>query len=731
MATKTTKSKGIALAGLKTDPIPHHWSELRDYVHANKASWMKCTFGRRKNSYLGYNIPCAFDIETNNAPPLAWHVCWQIGIAGASFYGRTWDEMREAFDILVDELELDCDNRLIFFIHNEGFEWGFIRKQLPFVDGFTGEPRSPYKVWTSTGLEFRDSLVLSGLSLEKTIALKVANSTVSKLCGSWDYTKQRHEQTDLTDEEIRYACYDVLCLMEYIYQLMEQEGGYLSKVPMTRTGYVRRDCRRAAVKDKKYQKLMDTLQVTVDEYRDLKQAYSGGFTHASNRYVSFNEEDGTEHNKVIQNVGSFDFTSSYPACLVQFKYPMGVAIYHAVPKSEQHFRDMLNEYCCLLDVTLLNVKEKITYEHIISESKCIELEFPEGWTKNHPMDNGRVVRADSLRMVITEQDYFSLEEFYDFDLQLHDMTCYYKEYLPTTLVDRILYYYEQKTTLKGVDGRETEYMLYKEMVNAIYGMMVEDPVHPTYEMIDGEFVRVKDDDPEDYEEDEETVAAINRYNTKWGRFLYYPWGVWCTAYARRCLLRGIVACGNNYIYADTDSIKYVKENSDHFLQYVERYNAEVKERMEAAMKHHKFPADRWAPCDIKGNAHPLGYWDPEHDMDEFKVLGAKRYFYRIGDKYTVTLAGSNKKKTGEYLASQPKPFEAFCHGLCIPAGVSGRLVATYIDHPIDGIATDFNGVSAPFHELSAVCLEESEYNLTMSDPFLMYLRGEILLDIVA
>ena len=42
------------------------------------------------------------------------------------------------------------------------------------------------------------------------------------------------------------------------------------------------------------------------EYQELKQAFAGGFTHANPHHVG----------KVFRNVGSIDFTSSYPTVMM-------------------------------------------------------------------------------------------------------------------------------------------------------------------------------------------------------------------------------------------------------------------------------------------------------------------------------------------------------------------------------------------------------------------------------
>ena len=53
-------------------------------------------------------------------------------------------------------------------------------------------------------------------------------------------------------------------------------------------------------------------------------------------------------------------------------------------------------------------------------------------------------------------------------------------WLASQVVKSILKLYSDKTTLKGVDGKEVEYLQSKEQLNSCYGMMVTDIVRDSY-----------------------------------------------------------------------------------------------------------------------------------------------------------------------------------------------------------------------------------------------------------
>ena len=432
-----------------------------------------------------------------------------------------------------------------------------------------------------------------------------------------------------------------------------------------------------------------------DEFMQLKRAFMGGHTHANANYVR----------QVLKRVASQDFTSSYPAVMLLEKFPMSRA--HTV-KSEltkEEFHNLLRTKACLFDIELKGVYHKLKFEHPIPESKC--------WNLVNPLvDNGRIVMADYLCTTVTEQDFRTYSEFYDWDeMHIANFRYYDKQYLPTPFVKSILGLYGKKTTLKDIESELVNYMISKNMLNAAYGMSVTDPVRDSYEYQNDECIKVKP----------VLVDAIETYNKNIKRFLFYPWGVWVTAYARRNLFTGIKSVADDFVYSDTDSIKYL--NPEEHEQYFVAYNVNIVRKIEKAAEFHNISPEEFSPLNKYGDKKTIGVWEYEGTYDEFKTLGAKRYIYRIGDKYSVTLAGSNKSKTAEYLIKTGDPFGNFNHNLCIPKEYSGRLTATYIDEEHEGEVVDYLGTPYHYHELSACHLEPSEYNLTMSDQFINYLLG--------
>ena len=101
--------------------------------------------------------------------------------------------------------------------------------------------------------------------------------------------------------------------------------------------------------------------------------------------------------------------------------------------------------------------------------------------------------------------------------------------------------------MKGVQGKEYEYLHNKQLLNACYGMCVTD-IAPEPILYDNDIWTTDLYTLED---------QISKYNKAKQRFLFYPWGIYVTAYARRNLFMGIYEFYTDYIYSDTDSIKCI------------------------------------------------------------------------------------------------------------------------------------------------------------------------------
>lgn len=663
----------------------------------------------KKIEYL--NIPCGFDIETtsffhtcgNEEEKTAIMYVWTFGINGIIVMGRTWEEFVTMLNTISKKLKLSKEKRIVIYVHNLSYEFQFMRKWFTWIDSFNLELRKPIWAVTDTGIEFRCSYLLSGYSLAK-LAEQLNGYNIKKLVGDLDYNLIRHCGTPLTENEIAYCVNDVKIVMTYIDNRIKQDGN-ITLIPMTKTGYVRKYCRNNCFytdgnpHNKDYKKLrymdfMKRLRLTPEEYKQLKRAFQGGFTHANPFYVG----------KVVKNVGSDDFTSSYPAVMLSEKFPMSSS--EVIPNmTREEFEKNIKLYCCLFDVEFKGIYSKVIFENYISISRCWK-------TINPVINNGRVVSAEVLHTTLTEQDYFIITQMYEWDsIAIKNFRRYKRGYLPTDFIKSILKLYGDKTTLKGVSGKEVEYLQSKEMINSCYGMAVTDIVRDmiTY---DNEWGKVKPDI-------EKTIA---KYNNNKSRFLFYPWGVWVTAYARRNLFTGILEFKNDYIYSDTDSIKTINRQSH--IEYINKYNQSITAKLKKAMEYHNLPEELTHPKTIQGKEKPLGVWDYEGTYTRFKTLGAKRYMTDNNGKINITVSGLNKSVCVPYLIKkyENNVFNAFTEDLYIPPQYTGKNIHTYIDDKRKGVLKDYTGVQGAYYEKSSVHLMQADYNLSLAEEFTDYVK---------
>lgn len=675
----------------------------------------------RKPAIYYYNCACAFDIETssfidshNKKSAIMYE--WTLGINGLCMIGRTWDEFVNAINTISGKLELDENHRLIIGVHNLGYEFQFFRHYFEWVNVFAVDVRKPVYALNKQGIEFRDTYILSGYKLE-TVGKNLHTYKVNKMVGDLDYTKIRNSKTVLTDTEIGYCINDVKVVMAYLQECIDNEGS-ITRIPLTKTGYIRRYVKNACfgydIPEKNYKRwdymqLMQNLTLEPDEYKMLKRAFCGGYTHASPFY------SGT----ICDNVLSMDLTSSYPTQLCLPKFPMSKGVKHIVT-SKKDFEQSLKLYCCLFDLELENVQSKFLFDAYISRSRCITCENP-------VISNGRVVSADRLVITITEQDYNIIKNVYTWTgIKIGNMIRYHRGYLPRDFVRSVLELYKSKTELKGLQGDDENgvpyavtYLARKEMLNACYGMTVTDIVRDDIIYAD------------DWQEEEPDLNdAIEKYNNNKSRFLFYPWGVWTTACARTAVWGAIFNLKDDYVYCDTDSVKF--RNPEKHMKYFEKYNRIITSQLLETCRHFGFDEDFVHPKNNKGKEKQLGVWDFDGLYEKFKTLGAKRYMLKYADdprngndagEYSLTVSGLNKKITLPYMLNKygATIFSRFDNDLYIPAGFTGKNTHTYIDDPQTGNLRDYQGNVASYTEYSSIHLGGSDYSLSISQEYIKFL----------
>lgn len=651
---------------------------------------------------------------------------WQVAINGTVIIGRTWEEFINLCTEISQEFCLCDSRRMIFWVHSLAYEFGFIKDLFKWSKVFAAKQRKPIFALSTLGIEFRCSYILSNLSLAN-VGRSLTKFKIEKLSGEeFNYELPRHNQTPLQDFELRYCCHDVLVVSAYIKEKMLEVGDDISKLPLTCTGYcrnfVRNNCLSAHGKQARdeqfrhyHNNIIKRLKIKdLAEYAQLTRAFMGGFTHCSCRWSG----------KILNEVDSFDFTSSYPYVIVSEKrFPMSKGKLVEV-KSEKELKEYCNNFCVIFDAKFTNIKPKYINENYIPVSKCLNENLKPLTTeqkKNMPWttNNGRLVGCESdIYITLTDIDMEIIGKTYKWDkLSIGSCRIYKRGYLPKEIIMSVLTLYKDKTELKGVKDMEDFYQRQKGLLNSIFGCMVTSIIMPVHTYGPNGWTTEKAD----------AEKELKKYNNSKKRFLFYPWGVYVTAIARRNLWSGILAFGDDYAYSDTDSLKVV--NADKHLNYINAYNRMVERKLKMVSKHFNIPFDMFAPKTIKGEVKMLGIWDKETEngkWKKYKSLGAKRYMILTADdELTLTVSGVNKKAAIPYLIDKygkDGAFDAFTENLTIPGEYTGKLIHYYIDEPHEGYITDYLGNTIKYKEKSGIYMEKASYSFSMEAAYLEYLQ---------
>lgn len=595
---------------------------------SHRINVLKRPAGRRKKNkyepdYL--DIVSAFDIETSTVwiedHPHSFMYIWQFQLGQEmTIIGRTWEE----FDEFLEKLEKMCRHVgirynmvrppvLVCYDHNLAYEFQFLQGIYRFrnEDCFFKDIRKPLYCKLKT-VEFRDSLAQSNMSLEK-FAEKM-KCRIRKQSGQrFNYHIVRYPWTELTPFELEYAVDDVITLEEAIRNEMRQDGDDLYTIPLTSTGYVRRECKKAIapIRPQIVNMLPDE-----EQYRLLRRCFRGGNTHANRWHVG----------KIINDVYSTDIESSYPTQQLTKEFPMSP--YHFIEPGDMDRVKRFIElgYSVVGDYQFRNIRlrDKMEPMPYLSFSGCDAV--------RPTLDNGRILSADYLETSLTEIDLkIVLDQYTADNINVTECMVAMKGMLPQAYRDVIKEYYDRKTSLKKVEGKEYEYAKSKNLLNAVFGMSSQDPIHETITLMPDGSYHVSD-----YE------SEISKKNLIKANFPY-QWGVYTTALAREELHLGMkrvprdpVTGISNLLYIDTDSMKTIgKVNLD-----------DLNDELKRAAKKYKATSR-----DKSGKMHYIGIFDDDGHYDRFITQGAKRYAYENEKGMHVTVSGVTHKEH-EYFNEQ-------------------------------------------------------------------------------
>ena len=567
----------------------------------------------------------AFDIETSRIIEIEqsimyiWQFCLDFPDGhDVVILGRTWAEFQHCLFALrqrLNGLRLQC------FIHNASYEFQFVSGIYNFKDSevFILEGRSILYFKMYHAFEFRCSYKLFNMGLSEATA-KYCPDYHKKEGKNFGYDERRFFDTPLTRKQLLYCVYDVWGLCKAVRAIMALFKDNSYSIPYTATGFVRREAKQAM---QEYYPILKQSWPEYDLFKLLRYAFRGGNTHC-NRFFA---------GDLVSDVSSRDISSSYPTQECLEKYPM-------TPFKK---RDLCSESgigyymgagaACLIHCELRCVELRDRFEAIpyLALAKCVD--YPDGVR----LDNGRILSCSRCEIVITDIDYQIINRQYHFVMRVLDLYTSWYDMLPLPLRDLNRKYYKEKTALKGVSGQGLYYMKAKNLLNAIYGDFVMNPLRLRILYAGGEF---KIDDSK-AEEDILMTSGKHPYKL-------YQWGVWVTAHARAQLQAGLDLVGSdNVVYCDTDSVKYTGKAE------WSAYNAE---RVQAAIDAGCFADDK------NGKRYYMGTFDEDEHYRRFRSWGAKKYAYEDdnGD-LCITVAGV-PKNTGAVELSKKGGLDVFKPG---------------------------------------------------------------------
>lgn len=659
--------------------------------------------------------------------PWAFMYHWQACICGECVFGRRWEEFFYLLDVLAEAWHLKEIKRFVIYVHNLGFELTFLYSFLfgrygrESVKIFATKEHQPVYVLLPNGIELRCSYKLSNMSLY--MLTHTEKGPYEKAWGDLDYKKIRTANTPLTEQEKGYCLLDVLALYHALKSKMHGDRDTIASVPITSTGYPRRECRKACRAWPNYRRdYFIPNALTLEIYELLEEFRRGGNTHADRHQAA----------RILFDLDSYDYVSEYPGAMELYDYPMGEWSRYGKPETREELEEvMASGRAVLARITLVKPKVK-------DDVPVPYVPIDKIWRKSGKIkgDNGRLLESEGyVSLTICEVDWPIIKKQYELSggILCEGLWIAPKGPLPEPIRNVISKFFGLKCELKeeiekaeqGVKedpGNELlitqlndlEYRIAKtkNMLNGIFGMIYTDPVHlETLLADDGEW---KEEMPKDKKTGVPLTKAqlLDKYNNSRNSFLCYAWGPWVTAYGRM-MLDALQECAVDpqsgrhvCAYSDTDSAKSACWDQDKLERLIESQKALARERGAVYVTK-------------SGKEYLMGYPELDGHYKRFVTLGAKKYAYEDEEGMLhVTVSGvSNVHAPGDKLGAGARELmdhgglEAFRLGFVFREA-GGQTV--WYGHRAPGVIT-VKGV--PMTSASYVAVTDGEYTLGQTEEY--------------
>ena len=633
------------------------------------------------------------DTETSksheiSSDPLPNHVvAWTLSIRMfhcniCTIYGTKPSEMIEAFKRIRAALKGD---EIYCYFHNMAYDWVFLRlffyKEFGHpVKELNTKPHYPILLAFENGIILKDSLILAGCKLEKWA--NDLNVKHKKAVGSWDYDKIRDQGESFTRSELHYIENDTLALVECLDALCISLNKNINTIPYTATGIPREEVRERAKNNNGHRDFLRKA-LTYEQQLKFENLYHGGYSHGNRYFIGDILDDDITKCR--------DFASSYPFCLIAFRYPSSAFVeLGKIVKPEYIIRNA-EDYAFIFKVSFFNIrlKDKAFPMPALQASKCFS-------SVNMETDNGRVLQAGYCCLYICEQDLLVLADQYEWseDSMCTEVEMATKNYLPRWFTDYVYELYAAKCRMKPLSKEDpVGYALAKARVNSVYGLTVQKPVRENFiEVKEPGMYKINREGDMDFFQsgeyridfDTDMRKEYEKYLKNPNSVLNYQIGSYCTAYAFRNLFKlgecvnkayrkdGKLAYPPHWYYSDTDSCY----SDDWNEEKIAAYNNECKELLKK---------NGYGPVIVNNKEYWLGIAEPDAEYSEYVVLGSKRYAGRdVNDnKLHITVAGV-PKKGAECLKDDLKNFQK---DFIFDGVTTGKLSHFYI-FSADGIYTD-------------------------------------------